>query len=181
MTVSANQGTTIERSGAATFRGRPVTVLGPALAPGDTAPDFAVIGTDTQPVTLGTTAGKVRIISAVPSLETPVCDQQARRFHSEAAESGGRIVAVTISADLPFAQRRWCGAAGFPDAMVASDHFDLSFARAYGVLVKELRLLARAVFVVDAADQVVHAEYVPAIEQHPDYDRALAAARAAAG
>jgi thiol peroxidase len=169
--------TTTERAGAATFRGHPVTLVGPELAVGDHAPDCTVAGPDMAPVRFADLTG-TRVISVVPSLETPVCDLQTRRFNEAVAELGETTV-LTVSVDLPFAQARWCGAAGVTGVRVLSDHRDVSFGRAYGVLVKEFRLLARAVFVVDAADTVVHAEYVPAIEQHPDYDAALAAAREA--
>jgi len=169
---------TAERTGVATFQGRPVTLLGPQLAPGDPAPEFTVLANDFSPVTLASSGGTVRILSAVPSLDTPVCDQQTRRFNEAAAGLDG-VSVLTISADLPFAQRRWCGASGLDGVQTASDHRDLSFGQAYGVAVAELRLLSRAVFVVDSADRIVHAQYVPEIGQHPDYDAALAAARAA--
>lgn len=171
---------TAERAGVTTFQGRPVTVLGTEVKAGMRAPDFAVLGNDMSPVTLESSRGTVRIISAVPSLETPVCDQQTRRFDEEAAKLDG-VRVLTVSADLPFAQRRWCDAAGTQAVQTLSDHRDLSFGLAYGVLIKELRLLARAVFVIDADDRVVHAEYVPAIEQHPDYEKAIEMARKARG
>jgi thioredoxin-dependent peroxiredoxin len=170
--------TTAERTDVTTFRGHPVTLLGTTVGVGDRAPDFTVLAGDMSPVTLASSRGSVRVISSVPSLETPVCDQQTRRFNEEAAGMDG-VIALTVSVDLPFAQNRWCGAAGLPDARTLSDHRDLSFGLAYGVAIKELRLLARAVFVVDARDRVVHVEYVPAIERHPDYDAALEAARTA--
>ncbi|GAA2601613.1 thiol peroxidase [Actinomadura fulvescens] len=160
------------------FRGRPVTLLGDEVRAGDPAPDFTVLANDFTPVTLASSKGQVRIISAVPSLDTDVCDQQTRRFNEEAARD---ITVLTVSVDLPFAQRRWCGAAGLDSVLTLSDHRDLSFGLAYGVAVRELRLLARAVFVVDADDQVTYAEYVPEIGLHPGYEAALAAARAATG
>ncbi|MEU5262342.1 thiol peroxidase [Amycolatopsis sp. NPDC021455] len=168
---------TTERKGATTFRGRPVTLVGPELAAGDPAPDCTVLAGDMSPVRFAGLTG-TRVISVVPSLETPVCDLQTRRFNEAVAELGEASV-LTVSVDLPFAQARWCGAAGVSGVRVLSDHRDVSFGRAYGVLVKEFRLLARAVFVVDATGTLVHTEYVPAIEQHPDYDAALAAAREA--
>lgn len=168
-----------ERTGVTTFRGRPVTLLGPAIAAGDRAPDFTVAGPDMAPVTFSSLRGTVRVISVVPSLETPVCDLQTRRFNEEAAGLGD-VAVLTVSVDLPFAQARWCGAAGVQGVRVLSDHRDLSFGHAYGVVIKEFRLLARAVFVVDAGDTVVHAEYVPEVGELPDLDAALAAARAAA-
>lgn len=168
-----------ERTGVTTFQGRPVTLVGPQLAPGDPAPAFTVLANDFSPVTLDASRGTVRILSAVPSLDTPVCDQQTRRFNEAAAGLDG-VSVLTISCDLPFAQRRWCGASGLDGVQTASDHRELSFGQAYGVAVAELRLLARAVFVVDSADRIVHAQYVPEIGRHPDYDAALEAARAAA-
>jgi len=167
-----------ERVGVTTFRDRPMTLLGPEIRVGDKAPEFTVLGNDMSPVTLADTAGAVRVISVVPSLETPVCDQQTRRFNAAAGELAATV--LTVSVDLPFTQARWCGAAGADAVRTVSDYRDLSFGQAYGVVIKELRLLARAVFVVDATDTVVYAEYVPAVEQHPDYDAALAAARRAA-
>ncbi|OLB77576.1 MAG: lipid hydroperoxide peroxidase [Actinobacteria bacterium 13_2_20CM_2_71_6] len=170
--------TPIERTGVTAFRGRPVTLLGPQLRPGDPAPDFTVVGPDMAPATLGSSAGRVRLIASVPSLDTEVCDLEARRFNEEAARLDG-VSVLTVSADLPFAQQRWCAASGATAIQVGSDHRDLSFGLAYGVAVKELRLLARAVFVVDAADTVVYVEYVPESGQHPNYTEALRAVRAA--
>lgn len=170
----------VHRSGVTTFRGRPITLLGPELHVGDTAPDFTVLANDFTPVTLASSAGTTRIFSVVPSLDTDVCDQQTRRFNKEAARLDG-VTVLTVSADLPFAQKRWCGAAGLSGVETLSDHRDLSFGTAYGVAVAELRLLARAVFVVDAADRLAYVEYVPEIGQHPRYDDALAAAARAGG
>jgi thiol peroxidase len=167
-----------ERAGVTTFRGRPVTLLGPAIGVGDQAPDFTVAAPDMSPVTSSSLAGRVRVFSVVPSLETPVCDLQTRRFNEAVAELGD-VAVVTVSVDLPFAQARWCGATGVDGVQVVSDHRDLSFGTAYGVVIKEFRLLARAVFVVDAAGTVVHAQYVPEIGEHPDYDAVIAAAKAA--
>jgi thioredoxin-dependent peroxiredoxin len=166
------------RTGVTTFQGRPVTLLGPEVKVGDKAPDFTVVANDFSPVTLASSRGQVRILSVVPSLDTEVCDQQTRRFNEEAAGLDG-VTVLTVSADLPFAQARWCGAAGLDGVRTASDHRDASFGLAYGVLVAELRLLARAVFVVDADDRVVYAEYVPDVGRHPQYEAALDAARGA--
>ncbi|GLW05798.1 putative thiol peroxidase [Microtetraspora sp. NBRC 13810] len=168
----------LERTGVTTFRGRPVTLVGTEVKAGMPAPGFTVLDNDLSPVTLDSSRGTVRIVSVVPSLETPVCDQQTRRFNEEAAKLDG-VTVLTVSVDLPFAQRRWCGAAGVEAVRTLSDHRDLSFGAAYGVLVKELRLLSRAVFVIDSDDQIIHAEYVPAIEEHPDYEKAVSVARAA--
>jgi len=168
-----------QRRGVTTFRGRPVTVLGPELGVGDPAPRFTVVGPDMAPVTAESLAGAVRLLSSVPSLDTPVCDLQTRRFDEAVAALDG-VTVLTVSTDLPFAQARWSTAAGTTGVRLASDHRDLSFGLAHGVVVAELRLLARAVFVIDADDTVVHVEYVPAADQLPDVDAAVAAARAAA-
>ena len=168
-----------ERQGAITFKGNPVTLLGPELKPRMTTPDFSVLANDLSPVTLGDSKGFARIFSVVPSLDTGVCDAQTRRFNEEAVNLGDRVKVITVSVDLPFAQKRWCGAAGIDRVQTVSDHRDLSFGTAYGVVIKELRLLARAVFVVDAADKVVHVEYVSEATQHPDYEAAVEAAKKA--
>lgn len=168
-----------ERQGAITFKGNPVTLLGPELKPGMTAPDFSALANDLSSVTLGDSNGFVRIFSVVPSLDTGVCDAQTRRFNEEAVNLGDRVKVITVSVDLPFAQQRWCGAAGIDRVQTVSDHRDLSFGTAYGVAIKELRLLARAVFVVDASDKVVHVEYVSEATQHPDYEAAVEAAKKA--
>jgi thiol peroxidase len=168
----------VERHGAITFKGNPVTLIGPEIKVGDQAPNFTVLANDLSPVTLDDSKGSVRIISVVPSLDTGVCDMQTRRFNEEAGKLPG-VKVLTISVDLPFAQKRWCGAAGVEHVQTLSDHRDLSFGTAYGVLIKELRLLARAVFVVDKNDKVVHAEYVAEATQHPNYEAAILAAKAA--
>ncbi|QNE79666.1 thiol peroxidase (plasmid) [Streptomyces finlayi] len=173
-----NTVTSTERTGVATFRGNPVTLLGPEVAVGDRAPDFTVLGRDMAPVRFASLSGTTRVISAVPSLETPVCDLQTRRFNEAVAELGETSV-LTVSVDLPPAQARWCGAAGVEHVRTLSDHRDLSFGLAYGVVIKEIRLLARAVFVVDATDTVVHAEYVREVGQPADLDAAIDAARRA--
>lgn len=161
-----------------TFKGNQVTLLGTEVKVGDKAPDFTVLANDLSPVTLDSTKGNVRLISVVPSLDTGVCDQQTRRFNEEAANLGN-VKVLTVSVDLPFAQKRWCGAAGIENVQTLSDHRDLSFGKAYGVAIEELRLLARAVFVVDSNDVVTYVEYVSEATNHPDYDAAIAAAKAA--
>jgi thiol peroxidase len=170
--------TSTERTGVTTFRGNPVTLLGPAVAVGDQAPDFTALANDMAPVRFSSLSGTTRVISVVPSLETPVCDLQTRRFN-EAVTDLGEASVLTVSVDLPFAQARWCGAAGVDGVRTLSDHRDLAFGLAYGVVIKEFRLLARAVFVVDAADTVVHAEYVPEVGQAPNFDAAVIAAQGA--
>lgn len=170
--------TAVERQGAFVFKGGPVTLLGPEIKVGDKAPDFTVVGGDLSPVTLADSKGTVRIISVIPSIDTGVCDAQTRRFNEEAAKLDG-VTVLTVSVDLPFAQNRWCGAAGIDKVKTVSDHKDLSFGTAYGVAIKEFRLLSRAVFVVDSSDKVVYVEYVPAAGEHPNYEAAIAAAQAA--
>ncbi len=168
-----------ERTGELTFKGGPLTLLGSRVSVGAPAPEFTLLANDLSPVTLADSAGKVRLLSVVPSLDTGVCDAQTRRFNEAAAELGDNVVVLTISADLPFAQARWCGAAGVDQVQTLSDHFDLNFGDSYGVHIKELRLDTRAIFVVDSSGTIVHAEYVPEMTDHPDYDAALAAAKAA--
>jgi len=165
----------IERSQAITFKGNPMTLIGAELKAGDTAPDFKVVANDLSPVTLATSAGKTRLISVVPSLDTPVCDLQTKRFNEEAAKLPEGVVTYTISLDLPFAQSRWCGAANAKNVKTLSDYQDRSFAKAYGVLIKELKLLTRAVFIIGPDNKVQYVEYVKEVTEHPDYDAALKA------
>lgn len=166
-----------ERTGIITFKGNPMTLLGPALKVGDRAPDFRVVDNGLAPVTLASTSGKLRIISAVPSLDTPVCDTETRRFNQEAAGLPDSVAVLTISLDLPFAQKRWCGAAGIDRVQTLSDYQDRSFGQAYGVLIKELKLLARCIFVVDAADTIRYIQQVPEVTHEPDYAAVLAAVK----
>jgi thioredoxin-dependent peroxiredoxin len=161
-----------------TFKNNPVTLVGNEVKPGDTAPDFTVLANDLSEVSLDDTKGKVRLISVVPSLDTGVCDAQTRKFNEEAGKLGN-VEVLTISVDLPFAQKRWCGANGIENVQTLSDHRDLSFGEAFGVHIKELRLLARAVFVVDSNDKVTYAEYVSEATNHPDYDAAIEAVKKA--
>lgn len=168
-----------ERANAVTLKGKPFTLVGPQLRPGDRAPEFQVVANDLSAVTLASGKGTVRILSAVPSLDTPVCDAETRRFNEEAAKLPG-VEIWTFSMDLPFAQKRWCAAAGITQVKTLSDHRDAGFGAAYGCLIKELRLLSRAVFVVDAQDVIRHVEYVGEVATHPNYDAALSAARQSA-
>jgi thioredoxin-dependent peroxiredoxin len=170
----------MERPGATTLRGNPLTLVGPELKPGDAAPDFILVDGSLKPVTLADTGGQVRIISVVPSLDTPVCDAQTKRFNEAAASLPG-IDILTVSMDLPFAQKRWCGAFGVDKVKMLSDHKDASFGSHYGTLIKELRIESRAIFVLDRNNQVRHAEYVKEVADHPDYEAALQAARNAFG
>lgn len=166
-----------ERTGIVTSKGKPVTLLGPEIRVGDPAPDFTVVDTSLSPVTLGDFRGKVKVISSVPSLDTAVCDVETRRFNQEAASLGENVVVLTISLDLPFAQRRWCAAAGVDRVKVLSDYQDRSFAAAYGVLIRESKLLSRSIFVVDGKDVVRYVQHVPEIGQEPDYGAVLAAVK----
>jgi len=168
-----------ERFGDVTSKGKPQTVLGKKVTVGDKAPDFTLVANDLSKITLADSAGKARLISVVPSLDTGICDAQTRRFNEEAAKLGDNVTILTVSVDLPFAQRRWCGAAGVDKVQTLSDHLDMNFGDAYGTHVKELRLEQRSIFVVDADGLVTYVEYVPEIAQHPDYEAALAAVRAA--
>ena len=162
-----------ERKGAATFKGNPLTLVGPELKAGDKAPNFQVLGGDLSTVTLDNSKGKTRLISVVPSLDTPVCDMQTKRFNEEASKLPSDVVVLTVSVDLPFAQARWCGAAHADKIKTLSDHRDTSFGKAYGVLIKELRLLSRSIFVIGADDKIKYVEYVKEITQHPNYEKAL--------
>jgi thiol peroxidase len=166
-----------ERTGLVTMGGNPVTLVGEAVGAGDKAPDFVVVDNDLNPVEFSSYRGKIRVVASVPSLDTEVCSVETRRFNQEAANLGEDVVILTVSMDLPFAQKRWCGAAGVDRVVTLSDHRDASFGLAYGVLIKEARLLARAVFVVDRDDVVRYVELVPELGQEPDYEAALTAVR----
>ncbi|NJD63283.1 MAG: thiol peroxidase [Deltaproteobacteria bacterium] len=164
-----------ERSGIVTFKGKSVTLLGPEIKAGDQAPDFRAVDGSLAPVSLSDFKGKIKVFSCVPSLDTPVCDMETRRFNLEAAKLPEKVALVTISLDLPFAQKRWCGAAGVDRVKVLSDYQDRSFAQAYGVLIKELKLLSRSIFVVGADDRVKYVQHVPEIGTEPDYAAVLGA------
>ena len=166
-----------ERTGVITFQGNPLTLVGDEIRVGTAAPDSVVLGNDLSEVTLSSFQGKVRLISVVPSLDTPVCDAQTRRFNQEAAGLGDEVVVLTISMDLPFAQGRWCGAAGMDRVITLSDHREAAFGRAYGQLIKELRLLARAILVVDRDGVIRYLEQVKELTNEPDYEAALEAVR----
>ncbi|OOE13904.1 thiol peroxidase [Fictibacillus arsenicus] len=161
-----------------TFKDKPVTLLGKQLKAGDQAPDFKVLANDLSEVTLADSKGTVRLIAAVPSVDTGVCDAEVRRFNEEASKLGN-VKVLTISVDLPFAQKRWCAAAGIENVQTLSDHRDLSFGKAYGVAIEELRLLARSVFVIDSSDKITYVEYVDEVTSHPNYEAAIEAAKAA--
>ena len=171
---------TLERFGIVKFRGQDVTVLGADLKPGEVAPEFSVQTLEWLLFHgLADTQGKVRIISAVLSLDTETCDRETRRFNQEAAALGKDIAILVISNDLPFAQKRWCGAAGVDQVTVLSDHMSADFGVKYGVLIKEARVLRRAVFVVDRDEKLTYVAYMPALGEEPNYAEVLNAARAA--
>jgi len=173
---------TIERTGVIKFRGQPATVLGPDLMAGEAAPEFTVQNLDwAQFHGLADTKGKVRIISAVLSLETDVCDRETKRFNQEAAALGKDIAILVISTDLPYTQKRWCGATGVDQVTVLSDHMTTDFGLKYGLLMKEARVLRRAVFVVDRSGKLTYVAYMPALGDEPDYAEVLKAAKAALG
>jgi thioredoxin-dependent peroxiredoxin len=166
----------MERTGATTLMGKPMNLVGPELKPGDPAPDFHVTDTGMQPVDLNETGRGVRIFSVIPSLDTPVCDAQTKRFNEEVAELPN-VTVYTISADLPFAQKRWCGAFAVDRVKMLSDYKDMSFGENYGTLIKDLRIESRAIFVVDKENKIRYAEYVKEVADHPDYESALTAAK----
>lgn len=167
----------MERTGVVTFAGNPLTLVGPAVKAGDEAPDFTLLDNSLAAKSLKDFAGKTLVLSVTPSLDTPVCDAQLRRFNEAATKLGDDVAVLNVSMDLPFANKRFCSVAGIEKATTLSDHRDASFGTAYGVLVKELRLLARAIFVVGRDGVVKHAEVVPEMTHHPDYEKALSAAK----
>jgi thioredoxin-dependent peroxiredoxin len=171
------------RKGEVTFKGNPITLVGPRLKPGDKAPDFKAVGAGLTIVSLSDTAGKARLFSVVPSLDTPVCNKQTKRFAEELKALGEKVTAYTVSLDLPFAQARFCTEASIENLKNLSDAHNHSFGEHYGVLINDLPvpLLARAVFVVDPSNTIRYAEIVPEIAQEPDYEPALKALREAAG
>jgi thiol peroxidase len=166
----------MERAGATTLRGNPMTLVGPALKAGDAAPEFSVVDSSMKPVNLGDTGAKTRIFSVVPSLDTPVCDAQTKRFNEEAGKLQD-VDIYTVSMDLPFAQKRFCNSFALDNVKMLSDHRDGSFGEAYGTLIKELRILSRAIFVVGPDNVVKYVEYVPEVADFPNFEAALAAAK----
>ncbi len=165
----------MERKGVITFLGNPLTLTGPAISVGQQAPHFVLLDNELNVKTLEDFAGKTLLISVVPSLDTGVCDMQTRKFNAEAAKLGKDVQILTVSCDLPFAQARWCGAAGATQLMTLSDHRDVSFGTAYGVAIKELRLLTRSIFVVDKKGIVTYAEIVPEVTDEVNFEAALSA------
>jgi thiol peroxidase len=169
---------TQKKTGVITFKGNPMTLLGPELKVGAAAPEFKVVDNGLQPVTLADSQGKVCLITVVPSLDTPVCDTMTRKFNEEAAKLPENVVVYTVSLDLPFAQKRWCGNAGIEKVRTLSDYQERSFGLNYGLLIDELKLLARAVLVIDQKGTIAYQEIVKEVTAEPDYNAALAAARA---
>jgi thiol peroxidase len=162
-----------ERLGGTTIKGKPLTLVGPEIHVGEPVPDIEVLDNNFLPVKLSAFKGKVCVISTVYSLETPVCDKQTHQFNEGIGKLGPNAIVLTVSMDLPFAQKRWCGAAA--QVCTLSDYKDANFGRAFGVLIKESRMLARAVFVVDKKGIVRYVQYVKELTDHPDYDKALSA------
>ncbi len=162
-----------ENKEAITFQGNPLTLVGTQPVVGDKAPGFRVQANDLSPYEFVPISENIRIIAVAPSLDTPVCDTQTRKFNMEAANFGDSVEILTITMDLPFAQARWCGAAGIDKVVTLSDHLDASFGAAYGTLIKELRLLTRAVFVIDKEGTIQHAQFVKEITTEPDYETVL--------
>jgi thiol peroxidase len=169
--------TLTERPNAVTFKGNGVTLLGPELRPGDPAPSFTLPNTSLQPISLADYRGKVVLLTSVPSLDTPVCDLETKRFNELVQGLSQDIALLTVSMDLPFAQARWCGASGADRVVTLSDYKDHAFGHAYGVYIKELGLLARAVFVIDRNGTLTYVQYVPEVTHHPDYEKAIEAVR----
>jgi len=164
----------MERPGATTLKGNPLTLVGPELKAGDKAPDFDVVDGKLQPVNLSQTGHGVRVFSVVPSLDTPVCDMQTKRFNDESAKLPN-VDIYNVSMDLPFAQGRWCRDMGVDHVKMLSDHRSGSFGEHYGTLIKELRIESRAIFVVDAENKIRYVEYVKEVGEHPNYDAVLKA------
>ena len=162
-----------ERKGAVTMRGNPLTLVGNEVKAGDAAPEVILLDNALSQVKLSAFRGKNCVLVSVPSLDTPVCDMESRRFNEEASRLGTDVAILIISMDLPFAQKRWCGAAGVTKVQTLSDHREASFGNAFGVLIKELRLLARAVFVVDKKGVIKYIQLVKEVAQEPNYQEVL--------
>lgn len=164
-----------ENHGGVTFKGSPLTTIGERVQVGESAPEVELRNSSMETVSLEDWAGKVRLVSVVPSLDTGICDAQTRRLNEEATNLGDDVVVLTVSGEHPFNQKRWCGAAGVENVEVLSDHYDMNFGEAFGTRIKEWRLEQRAMFVLDRDGIIRYVEYVPEIAQHPDYEAALEA------
>ncbi len=160
------------------FKGEDLTLMGNVLKVGDTVPQFTVTGNDMADLSSKSLAGKTMIISAIPSIDTPVCAIETKRFNDEVSKMANPPVVLTVSMDLPFAQKRWCGSEGVTAVITASDYKHRNFGEAFGVHIKEWGLLSRAVFVVDKSGKIVHAQYVPEVSSEPDYESVMDAVRA---
>jgi len=168
-----------ERTGEVTMKGNPITLLGPRIEANEDAPEFTGLKNLVTPLSLSESTGKVRVILSVPSLDTPVCSLEVKRFSQEADGLGDEVAVLVVSIDTPFAQARWCGAEGVANLTTVSDFKDRDFGTKYGVEIKDLGIYARAAFVVDKQGVVVYSEYVPEVAQEPNYDAILDATRAA--
>lgn len=163
----------MERNNVATFKGNPITLMGEEVKIGQDAPDFKVLTSDLKEIDLSAFKDKIKLIASVPSLDTPICDLQIKRFNDEASQISKDIIIIFISVDLPFAQKRFCQAYEIKKVKTLSDHRDGSFGLSYGVLIKELRLLSRAIFIIDKGNKVIYVEYVKELGSHPNYEAAL--------
>lgn len=168
---------TQERTGVATLKGNPITLVGPQLNVGDKAPDFTLAKSLGEYTSLNDFAGKIKLISVIPSIDTGVCDAQTRRFNEAAAALGDKVAVLTVSVDLPFAQARWCGASGVDQVVMLSDYKDNNFGLAYGVLIKEFALDMRSIFVIDENNVIQYVEYLSEMTEHPNYDAAIEAVK----
>ena len=167
-----------ERANAVTFKGKPLTLVGPEIKAADQAPHFKLVGNDLADIECESFHGKVRVLSVAPSIDTPVCATQTRTFNKETIGLSEDVVVLSVSLDLPFALARFCGAEGIERVITASDYKYRTFGETYGVYIRELGLLTRAVFVIDREGRIVHAEYVPEVTNEPDYAAALKAVKA---
>jgi len=159
------------------FKSSPITLVGPELKVGDSAPDFTLNKNLLETSSLKDFAGKVKLVSVVPSIDTGVCDAQTRRFNEEASKLGENVAILTVSADLPFAQARWCAAAGVDRVFLLSDYKENSFGKDYGVFIKEFHLDMRAIFVVDTNDRIAYIEVLNEMTEHPNYEAAIEAVK----
>jgi len=170
-----------ERTGIVTMRGNPLTLVGKELKVGDPAPDFTALDNNLSPVQFSSFRGKICILTSVPSLDTPVCDLETRKFNEEAGRLGSGVTILTVSMDLPFAQKRWCAASGADKVQTLSDHRDASFGTSYGVLIKELRLLARSIFLIDQKGIIQYIQIVREVTNEPDYPAVFEALKTLTG
>ena len=166
-----------EQAGLISMKGNPLTLVGKQPQIGEQAPDFELLDNELSKVTLTSFRGKICVLISVPSLDTPVCDIETRRFNEEAVNLGSDVSVIAISMDLPFAQKRWCGAAGVEKVITLSDHFDGAYGNSYGIMIKELRLLARAIFVVDREGMIQYTQLVKEVADEPDYEDVIEAVK----